>query len=469
MPRVPPHSHKFGSGIADVTATPDELNLLDLSSLTVGFVLRAIGVSSAAWQQPLWGDMDFSTSDIADITTKSHTALTDIGSNTHPTIDLHLAGHSPTVLWSEIDKTVSSLADLATKSAAALTSGVLAHERGGLEADVSAYSGLLKITGGVTSSITDGSANWDTAYTHSQDNTQAHTDYLLNNVPDTMSANDTSVLTLENTNDAAERAALTIKGGGTTYEHHIQFNAADNLSNTNLDKTQLDSIISHLTVTNDPHSITWTQIDMTGSTIADLATKSAGDLTSGNLAVARMPTGGAWSLTSDLNIDSNTFVVDYTNNRVGIGTATPASQFNIYGSGNISGIRFTNTFNNIRQYFIDDNDNSDFIITYIGSGGSEIGLTSTGNIYLAMSGDVSIGATFASGKLHVDQASTTGAIPVLYLDQADVSEEMIEFNTTIGTGNAIEAIGAKTLTTTHFIKVTIPGGLTRYIPCGTIS
>ena len=38
---------------------------------------------------------------------------------------------------------------------------------------------------------------------------------------------------------------------------------------------------------------------------------------------------------------------------------------------------------------------------------------------------------------------------------------MIECITTIGTGNAIEAIGSKTLTTTHFIKVTIPGGLTR--------
>lgn len=74
-----------------------------------------------------------------------------------------------------------------------------------------------------------------------------------------------------------------------------------------------------------------------------------------------------------------------------------------------------------------------------------------------------------SGQLHVDQVSTTGAIPTLFLDQADISEEMIEFNTTIGTGNAIEAIASKTLTTTHFIKVTIPGGLTRYIPVGTIA
>jgi len=74
-----------------------------------------------------------------------------------------------------------------------------------------------------------------------------------------------------------------------------------------------------------------------------------------------------------------------------------------------------------------------------------------------------------AAKLHVDQFSTTAAIPTLYLDQADISEEMIEFNTTIGVGNAIEAVGAKTLTTTHFIKVTLPGALTRYIPVGTIA
>ena len=38
------------------------------------------------------------------------------------------------------------------------------HERGGLEADVSAYDGLVKISGGVTSAVTDNSGNWDTAY-----------------------------------------------------------------------------------------------------------------------------------------------------------------------------------------------------------------------------------------------------------------------------------------------------------------
>lgn len=87
-----------------------------------------------------------------------------------------------------------------------------------------------------------------------------------------------------------------------------------------------------------------------------------------------------------------------------------------------------------------------------------------------IAGNLGIGNNLTPlAKLHIDQFSTTAAIPVLYLDQADVSEEMIEFNTTIGVGNAIEAVGVKVLTTTHFIKVTLPGGLTRYIPVGTIA
>lgn len=72
-------------------------------------------------------------------------------------------------------------------------------------------------------------------------------------------------------------------------------------------------------------------------------------------------------------------------------------------------------------------------------------------------------------QMHISQTGAAAAIPTLKLTQLDVSEEMMEFAATIGTGNAIEAIGAKTLTTTHFIKVTLPGALTRYIPAGTIA
>ena len=41
-----------------------------------------------------WAQINKTTSDIADITTKSHTSLTDIGTNTHATIDTHLANNN---------------------------------------------------------------------------------------------------------------------------------------------------------------------------------------------------------------------------------------------------------------------------------------------------------------------------------------------------------------------------------------
>jgi hypothetical protein len=102
-----------------------------------------------------------------------------------------------------------------------------------------------------------------------------------------------------------------------------------------------------------------------------------------------------------------------------------------------------------------------------GTAGDLFKMDSAGKI--AISQDFAIGLVVPTAKLHVDQESATGAKPVLLLNQTDVSEEMVEFACTIGVGNAIEAVGAKTLTTTHFIKVTLPGGLTRYIPVGTIA
>lgn len=106
-----------------------------------------------------------------------------------------------------------------------------------------------------------------------------------------------------------------------------------------------------------------------------------------------------------------------------------------------------------------------------GEQGICMGKAGTISITIDTNNRVCIGSNVTSGSAtcHIEQASTTAAIPAAYIKQADVSEEMIQFETTIGVGNAIEAVGAKTLTTTHFIKVTLPGGLTRYIPAGTIA
>jgi hypothetical protein len=56
-------------------------------------------------------------------------------------------------------------------------------------------------------------------------------------------------------------------------------------------------------------------------------------------------------------------------------------------------------------------------------------------------GRVGIG-TIATGKLHVDQPSTVGAIPVLMLDQADVSEEFIRFVGTAADNDVTQSLVA---------------------------
>jgi len=46
------HTHLLAAGATDVTATSSELNLLDLSGLTVGWTLTADSASSASWKAP---------------------------------------------------------------------------------------------------------------------------------------------------------------------------------------------------------------------------------------------------------------------------------------------------------------------------------------------------------------------------------------------------------------------------------
>jgi len=74
-----------------------------------------------------------------------------------------------------------------------------------------------------------------------------------------------------------------------------------------------------------------------------------------------------------------------------------------------------------------------------------------------------------SAVLRVSQASTTGVATCVALVQADLDIPFITFEGTIGTGNSLEAVASKTLTTTHFIMVDIEGVGSRYIQAGTIA
>lgn len=59
-------------------------------------------------------------------------------------------------------------------------------------------------------------------------------------------------------------------------------------------------------------------------------------------------------------------------------------------------------------------------------------------------GQIGVNTNSPAGQMTIDQSSTTAAIPVLELDQADLSEEFINFITTVGAGNPIDtaALGA---------------------------
>lgn len=57
----------------------------------VDSVFGRTGVVVAVTNDYTFAQLDKTVSDIADITTRSHTSLTDIGTNTHPNIDIHIA------------------------------------------------------------------------------------------------------------------------------------------------------------------------------------------------------------------------------------------------------------------------------------------------------------------------------------------------------------------------------------------
>ena len=88
--------------------------------------------------------------------------------------------------------------------------------------------------------------------------------------------------------------------------------------------------------------------------------------------------------------------------KVGINTTNPAALLHLQGTGgNTSGLYFKNgPYDAVRQYFNNGNDNSEFVITYDGTGGAELTLHSTGVLGLneANGDDVLIGASSVIGN-----------------------------------------------------------------------
>jgi hypothetical protein len=299
-------------------------------------------------------------------------------------------------------------------------------------------------------------------------------------------------------------------GGTTTWEGNTSGKLTAGTGNVIMDETGLTILakVDTLALHNFPltNSVLWKR----GSTaIAGISGQStfnttnylvlsveeeASIYTTANILLQAMETSGS---TTSMEIMSNDRVhiaggnlTLGTNWALGIGTATPGD--NVTGTYDYpSSVVFAEiSGNDFARLLIKGNVNAGFDLVDAGASSNnkrvlfftddgivrlrsvdDANNTVADNILTAehSTGNVGVGTATLQAKLHVSQPSTTAAIPVLLLNQADVSEPMIRFFTTIGTGNAIEAVGAKTLTTTHFIKVELPGGLIRYIPAGTIA
>ena len=123
---------------------------------------------------------------------------------------------------------------------------------------------------------------------------------------------------------------------------------------------------------------------------------------------------------------------------VGIGTENPQALLHLQGTGgNTSGLYFKNgPYDVVRQYFSDANDNSDFVITYDGTGGAELTLHADGNLGLNESNgdDVLIGtdSVIDNSKLTIVKAAA-GLTTAIALHNA------------AGDGNGSKIISTKSL------------------------
>ena len=148
--------------------------------------------------------------------------------------------------------------------------------------------------------------------------------------------------------------------------------------------------------------------------------------------------------------DANLIYLDAGNDRIGIKTASPSTELHVVGgvkaTGNIDFDGGTFTFNDTQA-------DLDFRIE--GDGDAYLFFTDAGNDRVGVG--IPSGAA-PNGKLEIDQSSTTGAIPVLTLDQGDTDQEFINFQ---GTSNSDQSSSISTDTSvgslTGHIRVAVNG------------
>ena len=198
------------------------------------------------------------------------------------------------VTWASVNKTGSSLADLATRSAGALNSGTLGLAYGGTGSDFSGTGGASQF---VKQSTLGGALTVGTISDA--------------DVPDNITISGTGNITWASVNktgsslaDLATRSAGALNSGtlGLAYGGTgSDFSSTGGGASQFVKQTTLGGALTvggiadadvpdNITI-NGTNNVTWASVNKTGSSLANLATRSASDLNSGTLGVAYGGTG----------------------------------------------------------------------------------------------------------------------------------------------------------------------------------